>query len=73
MREKCIEKEYGEVSSWTTKQDVVADTQDLEKKPDHTTWARSVFVLNNNRNDIREQAKPKVAIVRWPHRDRLQF
>ena len=48
MREKRIEKEYGEVSSWTTKRDVVVETQDSEKKPDHMAWARSIFVLNNN-------------------------
>nr|POE88637.1 hypothetical protein CFP56_73305 [Quercus suber] len=67
MREKHIEKEYREVSSWTTERDVVVETQDLKKKPDHTAWARSVFVLNNNRNDIKEQAKPGVAIARWRH------
>ena len=40
MREKRIEKEYGEVSSWTTKRDVVVETQDSEKKPDNTARAR---------------------------------
>ena len=48
MKEKLIEKEYGEVSSWTTEGDVVVKTQDSEKKPDHMAWARSIFVLNNN-------------------------
>ena len=72
MREKRIEKEYGEVSSWTTKRDVVVETQDSEKKSDHMAWASSVFVLNNNQNGIRGQAKPKVAIARWPHSDQPQ-
>ena len=72
MREKCIEKEYGAVSSWTTERDVVVETQDSEKKPDHTAQARSVFVLNNNQNGIKEQAKSKAAIARWPHGDRPQ-
>ena len=34
------------------------ETQDLEKKPEHTAWARSVFVLNYNWNGIKEQVKP---------------
>ena len=72
MREKRIEKEYGEVSSWTKERDVVVETQDSKKKLDHTAWARSVFILNNNRNSVREQAKPKAAIARWPHSDQPQ-
>ena len=72
-KKKIALKEYGEILSWTTEQDVVVETQDSEKKPNHTAWARSVFVLNNNRNDIKEQAKPKAAIARWPHSDRPQF